>query len=160
MLYLVFNQRRQTRQYPSNQLPALSVNGVMAAFDRRTGKQLWHKEIADKNLILSQLGHAPALILFSQKNENDGDTWYQTLSVMALDKQTGRTYIDWTKPAQNGLQSFEINMADRYVELRMYDRRYRLVATDQVADAVPAVASKPGAATTSPPEGAASAPKP
>ncbi|MEX2285889.1 MAG: PQQ-binding-like beta-propeller repeat protein, partial [Planctomycetaceae bacterium] len=160
VLYLVFNQRRQSRQYPSHQLPTLSVNGVMAAFDRRTGKQLWHKEIADKNLILSQLSHAPALILFSQKNENDGDTWYQTLSVMALDKQTGRTYIDWTKPAQHGLQTFEINMAERYVELRMYDRRFRLVAVDQVAEAGPAIAPKPGEPKSAPPDGAASAPKP
>ena len=133
-LYLVFNQRRQSRQYPSTQLPSLSVNGVMAAFDRRTGKQLWHKAIADKNLILSDLAYAPTLIMFSQKNENDGETWYQTLSVMALDKLTGRTYIDWTKPAQHGLQTFELNMAERYVELRMYDRRFRLVAVDRVAD--------------------------
>ena len=46
-------------------------------------------------------------------------------------------------PSYAGFQTIDLNMAERFIELRSYDRRYRLVAVDRLAEGGPVPAEKP-----------------
>jgi outer membrane protein assembly factor BamB len=147
-VYLVSSKRRQ-QQHHLNQVASVPLNGAIYSFDRRTGKQLWKTDVDDMALLTTYFDYCPMLVLMAQKNQTDGNSWYQTVTISAIDKSTGRRYLDSTQPVVNGLQTFELNMADRFLELRMFDnRRYRLLATDHVAENDPVAAPKPRSASS------------
>ena len=60
---------------------------------------------------------------------------YWTLGVVAIDKKSGRKLLDTTVPFTNSFRSVDVNLADRYVELRSYNDRIRLIAVDRETSA-------------------------
>ncbi len=65
------------------------INGHVFAFDRKTGKQAWSREVLHQALLLDQPGELPVLVFAShiyRRVNNRGQTSY---SVLVLDKRTG-----------------------------------------------------------------------
>lgn len=79
----------------SQSIRSAKVNGHMYAFDRATGKELWHtdEQLEDQNIALEQFGDLPILMAASQfqkMNANGQLDNFYTLKFIALDKATGK----------------------------------------------------------------------
>ena len=51
------------------------------------------------------------------------------LKYVVVDKQTGSVFLN-DEAASSGLRTFTMNMDDRYVEIRTYNMRIRMMAVD------------------------------
>ena len=77
----------------------------------------------------------PVLLFSQRKYIRKGRTGYSLTSLLALDKQTGRTLFEQTVPANSSFRWLDVDMAARFVELRSYNQRLRLMAVDRRAAA-------------------------
>jgi|GEM_PF-572190 len=130
-VYLLSNKTTRSGSYYSLGLPFVRVNGTVFAFDRRNGKRLWKQTVANQNLVISQFDHSPVMTFAMRTHVRKGQLSYWSLGVVAIDKKTGRKLIDTKSPFNSSFQSVDVNLADRYIELRSYNSRIRLIATDR-----------------------------
>ena len=77
------------------------------------------------------MGTTPVLTFIQRTLERKGNLafWLSRLKVMS--KQDGRLLAETKSTNGNGYQSFDVNMADRFVELRSYNERIRLLAVNR-----------------------------
>ena len=125
--YVVVNKRRFSTY--SESLPSLRVNGLVFGLDRTGGRPLWRQEVKEQNLLLPMLQSSPVLLFASRKYTRVGKSYRWASSLLALDKQTGGRLVDSDGYSTSNFTNLRINMIDRYIELRSYNQRLRLVAT-------------------------------
>lgn len=130
-LYFVMNRRRGTSDYYyQDGFQSLQVSGTVYAFDLHSRKELWRQTVASQNLVSQFLNYSPALLFVSRsqarRGENARGNW--ALNVLAIDKETGRKLIDTKLPTYGGFRTLDLNMAERFIELRSHNQRVRLVA--------------------------------
>jgi outer membrane protein assembly factor BamB len=130
-VYLMANKTMRSGSYYSLGLPFVRVNGTVFAFDRRNGKRLWKQTVTNQNLVLSQFAHSPVMTFAMRTYVRKGQLNYWTLDVVAIDKKTGRKLIDAKSPFNSSFRSVDVNLADRYIEMRSYNSRIRLIAIDR-----------------------------
>lgn len=133
-IYLIVN-RRQNRNYYSDGIPSVQVNGTMHVFDPAAGKLRWKQEITSQHLLLDRLDHSPVLVFAARKYERKGNTGFWLTEVLAVDKETGHKLADVSTASQAGFQSLVVNLAEHYVELRSYNERIRLSPQPKTAAA-------------------------
>jgi outer membrane protein assembly factor BamB len=134
-LYLVVNGQWQPgfrRQYSSQELPSVRVNGFVNAFDAASGRRLWVREATQQNLLRQGSALSPLLIFASKEyvQEPDKGLGYWRMNLLVLDKQTGTTLIETTGSGNYSFQSIDVNAAEQYVELRTNNQILRLQAAD------------------------------
>lgn len=130
-VYVIANKSRRSGSYYSLGLPFVRVNGAVIAFDRVNGKRLWKQTVENQNLVRSQFEHSPVMTFAMRTYVRKGALNYWTLSVVALDKSSGRKLVESKSPFNSSFRSVDVNLADRYIELRSYNDRFRLVAVDR-----------------------------
>jgi hypothetical protein len=130
-VYLVMSQRRRNSFYSRSQnLPSLQVNGTVIGFDRETGKRLWTQKVENQSLVLTQFSSSPVLIFSSRTYVRQNPSHWR-LDLLALDKRSGKRLIDLSEPFNNDFVAMTVNLADRFVELRSYNQKYRFVAIEE-----------------------------
>ena len=130
-LYFLIGKRSRIGRstYYGSGIATLRVNGRIVAFNRKTGRRLWGRDVKNQNLVRQQFGATPFLVFSTRKYVRSGrNIRYWETKLLAIDKQTGRTLLDSTTPSQNGFYSMIVNIPERYVELRTYNQRVRLSA--------------------------------
>lgn len=144
-IYLVINKR--TRGYSSSYLSLRSIrirNGSVVALNKNTGKVAWNWDVESKHdsnktsfsthLLLDHLDKSPLLLFASRKSVHKENVYYQMVSLVAVDKQTGKVVLDHKAATNNSFRSVKFNMADRYIDLNSYNERYRIQAVVQQAE--------------------------
>jgi len=134
-LYFVANSRRRGGDYfyPEG-FTSLPANGSVYAFDFATGQLLWKQSVASQNLVCQFVHHTPALLFASRtmvRNPNRRGSRHWSLSLVALDKRTGRKLIDTQLPSYSGFRTLDLNMAERFIEFRSHNQRVRLLAVER-----------------------------
>jgi outer membrane protein assembly factor BamB len=130
-VYLMANKTMRSGKNFSLGLPFVRMNGTVFAFDRRNGKRLWKQAVTNQNLVLSQFAHSPVMTFAMRSYVRKGQLNHWTLDVVAIDKITGRKLIDTKSPFNSSFRSADVNLADRYIEMRSYNSRIRLIAIDR-----------------------------
>ncbi len=134
----------QTNSY-SNEFVSLPTNGMLFAFDRRGGGELWRQKVDNQGLVLQQFAVSPVLFFSTRRSEQRGKTNIFTASLLLLDKRTGRKLFDTTFPNQfSGYRGLNLNLADRQLEILTYNDRIRLIGSEP-AKSNEAAASEPKA---------------
>ncbi|QDU36585.1 outer membrane biogenesis protein BamB [Maioricimonas rarisocia] len=120
---------RPTNQYSYISTPSIHVNGHVIALDRNSGQVIWKQEVENQNLLMSHFDAMPILLFTAVTHRQQRNVVFQEMRLLAVDKPTGRVLMDWTRPISNGgLNQVELNLRDRFVELRSYSERLRLQA--------------------------------
>ncbi|MEX0717986.1 MAG: PQQ-binding-like beta-propeller repeat protein, partial [Planctomycetaceae bacterium] len=128
-VFLILNREDRSRGgVYSEGLPNATVNGVLIALDRRTGKVAWRRTIDRQNLLLPNFRHSPLLTFAIRRLERNEDLSLMTAELLAVDRRDGRTLHESTFHGNGGFHSLEIDAADRHVELGSYNMRLRLMA--------------------------------
>ncbi|MEO1993807.1 MAG: PQQ-binding-like beta-propeller repeat protein, partial [Planctomycetaceae bacterium] len=109
--------------------PTIPVNGQLLAFDRQNGRFLWQQSVKNQNMVVSQMSYMPILLMMNFKYERKMNFGFSSMQLMAIDKRNGHILAD-EKLASSGLQAVTTNMAERYIEVRTYNMRIRLLASD------------------------------
>jgi hypothetical protein len=116
--------------------PAIRVNGTIAAFSRERGELAWQQKVENQNLLLSQFAHSPLLVCTAFQSEQRRNVHVQTVRLVAIDKRTGRIVAEMNRPsAGGGFQQFALSRSERFIELRSYNERVRIQATEPRAGA-------------------------
>ena len=134
-VYILANNPNRRGYYYSENLPSVQVNGDITVYDRHTGKRLWQQKVTAQNLLQQHFHHSPILTFAARNYVRKGQMAYGTVTVVAIDKNTGRKLVDHTIPSNSGFRALDINMTERYVELSSYNERIRLVVDDSPATA-------------------------
>lgn len=140
-VFLMIHQRRRSMQYPEG-FRSITAGGLILAFDAQDGRLLWtnndlsredstRKGGAAQNLVLDFLRDSPLLTFASRGLVQNHEFGHWNLNLAVIDKQTGRTVLMVTDPSASNLRTLELNMADRYIELRSYNQRMRLIAVNR-----------------------------
>jgi len=127
-VYLAVGEGTRFGSYYYN-TPTIPVNGHLLAFDRHSGEFLWKQAVQKQNLVVSQMSHTPILLLMHFQYERKMNFGFSSMQLMAIDKRKGHILAN-EKLASSGLQAVTTNMAERYVEVRTYNMRIRLLASD------------------------------
>ncbi len=135
LVYLVVNTRNMSMTIYSNQ-PAVRANGHIVAFNRRTGKRVWHKPVANQRLMLSGMQDMPVL-LFSNRGRSKVIST-EMVDLLALDKRTGRKVLEYSGLGTANLQSIKLDRKKRSITLRSYRDRLHLTAVKAEEKADPA----------------------
>ncbi|MCY2962865.1 MAG: PQQ-binding-like beta-propeller repeat protein [Planctomycetota bacterium] len=146
-VYLIVNKPGGQTNYYNEQLPYVRVNGLVQAFNARDGKVRWKQTVLGQNLLLERFEFMPLMLFVTRKFENKGMANFWSMHLIAIDKLSGTKMLDEKSAQQPGFRSLAINAQERYLELRGWNDRTRLYATDETASAV-----KPGPAATPEPE--------
>ncbi|MCA9115743.1 MAG: PQQ-binding-like beta-propeller repeat protein [Planctomycetaceae bacterium] len=131
-LYLAINRpQKGNRFFYSDGIPVLRINGLMIAFDREQGRQLWKQEVQNQSLVLQQLGHTPFLVFATRNHVRRKRMSYWYLNLQAIDKQSGRKLLDIGTGTSSGFRSMHLNMAERWLQLESYNQRFRIHAVER-----------------------------
>ena len=144
-IYFIINKR--TRGYSSSYLSLRSIrirNGSVVALNKNSGKVAWSWDVKSKHstsktsfsthLLLDHLDKSPLLLFASRRSVNKENVYYQMISIVAVDKQSGKVVLDHKAATNNSFRSVKFNMADRYIDLNSYNERYRIQAVVQQAE--------------------------
>jgi outer membrane protein assembly factor BamB/tetratricopeptide (TPR) repeat protein len=134
-LYIIkSNQRRTyTVQFPEGFQRSLSVGGRITAYNLRDGKLAWaNSRIPSHNLVLDFLADSPVLIFAGRQLVKSGSAEFQhwSFNLLVLDKRTGHEVLKATDPSVSNFKTLEVNMAEKYIELRSFNQRLRLMPSD------------------------------
>jgi outer membrane protein assembly factor BamB len=130
-IYLVANGRQGRRsRYAGGFRSQQPVDGRVAAYDCRTGSLLWQQTVGQQNLVLDFLRDSPVLTFATRETVHSRDFRHWNFNLLVLDKHTGKTLLSTTEQTTE-FNKIEINMAERYLELRSYSQRLRLLAVDR-----------------------------
>lgn len=133
-IYVLVNHPRRPQQFSfGEEISTLPANGVLAAFDRATGAPLWKEKVQNHTLVVPHLSQSPVLTFSTRNYVRKGNFSYWHLKLLVLDKQTGRKLLESTTPTNSGFRSLDVNMADRFVELKSYNERLRFVAVPRAS---------------------------
>ena len=132
-IYLLLNGSSRSRSY-YGELLAIPASHDIVAFDRHTGKRIWHQNISDgktktnysQSLVVTDLERNPVMILISNTYNQKLQT--QLVGIKTIDKQSGRVLNEYSAPGYPGYRSLNIDRQRRYIDLVSYQDRVRLTA--------------------------------
>lgn len=127
-IYLVANNESGVAYHHyGDSLPSIPAHGRVAAWDRRTGQLLWHRDVADQHLVLDRFTHSPVLLFLSRSWKQQANSSFTQLSLLALHKPTGQVLYESTAPsAFSGFHGLVIRPAVPSIELQSYNLKLRL----------------------------------
>ncbi len=134
-LYLVVNTPESGNSQYGESLASVRVSGTIYAWSRETNRFVWPEPVTLKqqNLILDRFSQMPVLLFISRSWKQRGRMSVGTLSIAAFHKQSGKKLIDVSFPsAYNGFHALSINAEEPSIDLKSYNVRMRLVATDDL----------------------------
>jgi outer membrane protein assembly factor BamB len=141
-LFLVRSpSRHRPMEYPEGFRSSLTVGGQMFAFDAREGTLLWQHEVSPHSLVLDSLHDSPMLTFVWRTLVTNREFGRWTVHILVIDKRTGRKVLSTVDSSASNFRTLELNMAERYIELRSYNQRVRLIAVNR-----PSGSTKPPAA--------------
>jgi hypothetical protein len=110
------------------------VNGPLYAFDRATGKRLWHYGhglFENQLLVLEQFSDMPVIIATSPMfhRNRQGQAPYST-PVVVIEKERGRLLFDKATPNNNVFQNLSVNYKNGTIDLNRYDLRIAISPDD------------------------------
>lgn len=157
--YLMINKKRTGSSYSSyyyGGMTSIASNGVMLAWNRRTGKFLWRQNITNQRLLLQHFTHSPLLVFNVQTYDRSIKNYSFPLSnTWAIDKFTGKVVADISAPnSYSNISSYRLSLGQGTLEMRSYRMRLRLAAH------FPAQAEKRTPRASEAPSSPASAEKP
>jgi outer membrane protein assembly factor BamB len=132
-LYLIRSSQRRSYavQFPEGFQRSLNVGGRITAFNLRDGKVAWtNSRIPSQNLVLDFLADSPVLIFAGRQLVRNGEFGHWSFNLLVLDKRTGHEVLKTTDPSASNFKTLEVNMAEKYIELRSFNQRLRLMAAD------------------------------
>ena len=144
-LYLVrSNQRRSYAvQFPEGFQRSLNVGGRITAFNLRDGKVAWtNSHVPAQNLVLDFLADSPVLIFAGRQLVRSGEFGHWSFNLLVLDKRTGHQVLKTTDPSASNFKTLEVNMAEKYIELRSFNQRLRLMAAEPARSDGPRAAAQ------------------
>ena len=127
-LYLIVNQksRFQGELFPED-FATQRISGQLIALDLRRGEQRWKQAIANQYLATELLGEGPVCLLASRKFRQQAFEGQWTVHLEAYDAWTGQQVFKVESSVQAGYDDVSFNLPGRYVELRSYNERLRLM---------------------------------
>lgn len=138
----IFNSGGNSYSY-YGEMPFMHASGNLVALDTKTGKIAWIKAVDKLNLMLAQIRRSPVLVFTHQEYDQKLQT--QRLSVVALDKKTGRELVNSATYSFSSFRSISIDLQGRFIDVSTYNERMRL---DVVARKPDEPKSEKPAATT------------
>ena len=137
-IYLLLNGSSRSRSY-YGELLAIPASHDIVAFDRHTGKRIWHQNISggknqtqSQSLVVTDLERNPVMILISNTYNQKLQT--QLVGIKTIDKQSGRVLNEYSAPGYPGYRSLNIDRQRRYIDLVSYQDRVRLTAVPRKDD--------------------------
>lgn len=110
-------------------LRTVYISGAMTAFDRRTHKQIWKRDLKSRlGMITDEFARSPVLTFMTQKYERIGNIGMQKIHIRLVDKRTGKQLYDRKSPATQSYGAFAVNRKERSVEFQTYNSRLRIRA--------------------------------
>jgi outer membrane protein assembly factor BamB len=95
--YVVFNGPQDPNQQlqgdpwaPLSGMGSVPVNGLVYAFERADGKPRWFNRVQNQVLVVEQFEDLPILLFAAGLNRQNGGQVTQSLSVLSIDKRTGK----------------------------------------------------------------------
>jgi outer membrane protein assembly factor BamB len=126
-LYLIAYAFAGPGYHYGDSLHSLPVHGRIVAWDRRTGALLWQREVNDQHLVLDRFAQSPALVFVTRSWQQQGNSSFTTLSLLALDKRSGDVLYESTAPsAFGGFHSLIVRAWEPSIELRSYNLKLKL----------------------------------
>ncbi|HET6324229.1 MAG TPA: PQQ-binding-like beta-propeller repeat protein, partial [Planctomycetaceae bacterium] len=124
-------RRSYSTQFPEGFQRSLNVGGRITAFNLRDGKVAWtNSHVPAQNLVLDFLADSPVLIFAGRQLVRSGEFGHWSFNLLVLDKRTGHQVLKTTDPSASNFKTVEVNMAEKYIELRSFNQRLRLTAAD------------------------------
>lgn len=130
-VYLVGNS--QARNTISVSVPSVPTNGSLTVFDRQTGKQIWTEDFEKKHLVLDEQNLLPITLLVSRDYLRTGNRSTSIIHLKALDKQTGKTLLDWKAPLESNIRDIRVDYEQKMMEILMYNAKIHLYDADVLA---------------------------
>ena len=128
------------QQNANNDNMTIPANGMIYAFDRRVGGELWKQTMENQNLIVQQFAASPVLFFSSRRADQPRAVLGQvnqfnqpiTSSLVLLDKKSGRKLFEgaFANPYGN-FRGMNLNLTERYWELLTYNERVRIVGEEK-----------------------------
>jgi hypothetical protein len=109
-----------------------TVNGEVYAFDRVTGKAIWHNEVLQNMLLVDHFRDLPMLLFTARNNQPalKGGGWGgQAVCITSIDKQTGKRIFDKSDLGQDFQQFYAMNVDLKNSRIELVSWQYRLVHT-------------------------------
>jgi len=123
--------RRRTLEYPEGFRSTLTVGGEVLAFDAHEGKLLWQRTVSPHSLVLDSVHDSPMLTFVWRTLVNNKEFGHWSVHILVIDKRTGRQILSTADLSASNFRTLELNMAERYIELRSYNQRLRLIAVNR-----------------------------
>lgn len=134
------NARNNNMLAVTQGMRTLHVNGTVYCFDRTTKKRLWFTEeqFENQQIILDQFGDLPVMLGAHYYNRvNNGVFEGYRFSVVAVDKQTGRTLYRKEVAPQGPFHALTADPKTGIIELIRSDLRIRFAPEDKPTSSLP-----------------------
>ena len=129
-VYVIVNSGRISPTFYTAELPAVTANGEVFAFDAGTGELRWRREVSGQRLFCQEFDHMPALLFVDSERTQKGNQALWRVDLLALDKRTGKPVLD--EPYYTGSTPFfrglSVQPERESIELTAYHARLRLQA--------------------------------
>ncbi len=103
----------QTNLMPGTGMRAQPINGELYAFDRETGKMIWHNPISHQMVVLDSFDEMPMLLFTSRMHKMIANgpvrNVMQIVAAKSIDKRTGKLVYD-NENIPNGIQFHNLNV--------------------------------------------------
>jgi hypothetical protein len=86
---------------------------------------------------LDSVHDSPMLTFVWRTLVHNHEFGHWSVHILVIDKRTGRQVLSTVDASATNFRTLELNMAERYIELRSYNQRVRLIAVSR-----PAVSAK------------------
>ena len=123
--------RHRPLEYPEGFRSSLTVGGKIFAFDTREGKLLWQQDVSPHSLVLDSVHDSPMLTFVWRTLVSNREFGHWSVHILVIDKRTGRQVLSTSDLSASNFRTLELNMAERYIELRSYNQRVRLIAVNR-----------------------------
>lgn len=101
---------------------------------------MWKKTVSPHSLVLDSIHDSPMLTFVWRTLVSNKDFGHWSVHILVIDKRTGRQVLSTSDMAASNFRTLELNMAEKYIELRSYNQRLRLIAVNR-----PSASAKPPA---------------
>jgi outer membrane protein assembly factor BamB len=123
--------RRRPLEYPEGFRSTLTVGNEVLAFDAHEGTLLWQRKVSPHSLVLDSIHDSPMLTFVWRTLVTNKEFGHWSVHILVIDKRTGRQVLSTSDMAASNFRTLELNMAEKYIELRSYNQRLRLIAVNR-----------------------------
>ena len=134
-LFAILNTSGSSYSY-SGDMPYMRITGNVVAYDKKTGKVAWIKPVDKLNLMLAQIRRSPILLFTHQ--EYDRKISIQKLTILALDKKTGRQLVEARTYSYSSFRNMSVDLKGQFIDLATYNERLRMKVIARRPETAPA----------------------